>query len=125
MRTYGGASYNTVKVMANGSQIATLVAAGNSLADQTWTKSSSLSGMSTLRFESETSTSSNGPAFDMVTINATGAGVTYDRYITSCQQTTEVERVDTDNSARKILVGGRILILIDNQLYNLQGQRVK
>lgn len=125
MRTYGGASYNTVKVMANGSQIATLVAAGSSLADQTWTKSSSLSGMSTLRFESETSTSSHGPAFDMVTINATGTGVTYDRYITSCGGAKEaIQTSVTMPRATKIFRNGQIFIEINNKLYNITGQQI-
>ena len=125
MRTYGGTSYNTVKVMAGSSQIATLVASGNSLAEQTWTNASSLSGMSTLRFESSTSSSSNGPAFSSVTINAAGATDSYSRYITSCQSQTEVELVPTDAPARKMLLGGHIYLLVGEQLFNLQGQLVK
>ena len=125
MRTYGGTDYNTVKVIANGSQIATLVAATNSMSEQTWTNTSSLSGMSTLRFESTNSTDKNGPAFDAVTINATGAGVSYSRYITTCQSTIElVEPVNSAQTAHKVLIGGQMYILVGETIYNVMGQKV-
>ena len=61
-----------------------------------------------------------------VTRNGVGGGEIYSRYITSCQTESEVELVPTDNVvARKILVGCQIYILIGEQLFNLQGQRVK
>jgi hypothetical protein len=125
MRSYGGTSYNTVNIIANSKTIATLVAAGNSLADQTWTNTGALSGMSTLRFESANSTSSNGPAFSSITIDATGAGVSYNRYITSCQSAAEVELTPDNSVARKVLIGGKIYIIIDDQVFNLMGQKVK
>ena len=125
MRSYGGKSYNTVNIIANSKTIATLVAAGNSLADQTWTNTGALSGMSTLRFESANSTSSNGPAFSSITIDATGAGVSYNRYITSCQSAAEVELTPDNSVARKVLIGGKIYIIIDDQVFNLMGQKVK
>ena len=126
LRTYGGGSYKTVKINANGSTIGTLTAGTNKLVEYTWENTSSLSGTSTLRFESETNTDNNGPSFSEVTINATGAGVAYSRYITSCQTTTEVAETQAENvSARKILVGGQIYLQIGDNLYNLTGQRVK
>ncbi len=125
MRTYGGGSYNTVNVIANSTTIATLIAASNSLADQTWTKTTPLSGMSTLRFVSANSTSSNGPAFSSITIDATGASVSYNRYITSCQSATEIELKSDNSVARKVLVGGQIYIQVGEQLFTITGQRVK
>lgn len=126
MRTYGGGSFNTVNIVANGNTVGTLVASNNSLAEKTWTNTASLSGNSTLRFESTTCNTSNGPAFSEVTINATASGTTYSRFITSCRQTTELLLTpDTNLPARKILIGSQIYILLNNQLFNLQGQRVK
>ncbi len=127
LRTYGGSTYNTVTVTANGVQIATLKASNNSMAEQKWTNTSSLTGTSTLRFESSTSTSSNGPAFDLVTIYATGAGATYSRFITSCQTATELEMVPEKKalSARKVLIGGHIFILVGDRLFTPAGQRVR
>lgn len=127
LRTFGGASYNTVTVTANGVQIATLKASNNSMAEQKWTNTSSLTGTSTLRFESSTSSTSNGPAFDLVTIYATGAGATYSRFITSCQTATELEMVPEQKAlpARKVLIGGHIFILVGDRLFTPAGQRVR
>ena len=58
----------------------------------------------------------------------TGSSVpaTYTRYITSCQGTMEVDPVMEDKAAtRKILVGGQLYIIHNNQLFTIQGQRVK
>ena len=125
MRTYGGTSYNTVKVMASGTQIATLQAANSTLAENTWTNTASLSGISKLRFESETSTASNGPAFSSVTVNAAGAETTYSRFITSCSDHTDIENERISVPTHKILRDGRLLIVIGDQIYNVMGQRIQ
>ena len=124
IRTYGGTGYNQLNVKANGTEIATIEAAGKSLAEQTWTNSQTLTGSAPIEFSSSYG-SEKGIGISSITINATGASVTYSRYITSCQSATEVETVTDDMVARKLLIGGHVFILIDNQLFNLQGQRVK
>ena len=61
-----------------------------------------------------------------VVINATGTGSSYSRYITSCQSGAEVELVPTEEATtRKILVGGQLYIIHNNQLFTIQGQKVK
>ena len=60
-----------------------------------------------------------------VSMNGSGTSISYDRFITSSQAPTEVEMVSVDAPARKILVGGKIYILLGEQLFNLQGQRVR
>lgn len=124
IRTYRGSANNTVSIKASGTEIATLTANDNKLKDYTWTNTGSLSGVSPIRFTAEAD-ASQGIGFASITINATGAGVTYIRYITSCQEPTEIESVETKVSVRKILIGGQIYILREGQLYNLQGARVK
>ena len=124
LRTYGGASYNTVHITAGDTELGTIVAANNKLTEYTWTNTETLSGSAPLRFTGSEATDSYGVAFSVVTVNAAGAKVTYSRYITSCQGTTEIQSVPTDVSARKILVGGQIYILMDGQLFNVMGQRV-
>lgn len=124
IRTYQGSGNNTVSIKAAGTEIATLTANNNRLNDYTWTNTGSLSGVSPLRFSAEAH-ASQGIGFASITINATGAGVTYTRYITSCQEPTEIESVETKVSVRKILIGGQIYILREGRLYNLQGARVK
>lgn len=121
MRTYGGGSYNTVNVIANGSTITSLVAASNSLADVTWTNTLSLSGMSTLRFESTTSSSSNGPAFSVITIDATGAGISYSRFVTTCRNTTALDETIDTPRARKVLIDGHLYILVGDKIYTITG----
>ena len=46
-----------------------------------------------------------------VSMNGSGTSISYDRFITSYQGTTEVEMLSVDAPARKILVGGKIYIL--------------
>ena len=59
-----------------------------------------------------------------VTMNGSGVTTTYSRYITVCQQPTEVERVGVDTPAQKILVGGQLYILRGERIYTLQGQLI-
>ena len=127
MRTYGGTQYDQLQVTAGATVITTILAEeGSTMTDYEWTNTKSLSGNSPLTFTCSNAASKKGIGFESVTINATGAGTTYSRYITSCQSTTEIETTRIEQApARKILVGGQIYILIDNTLYNLMGQRVK
>ncbi len=123
MRTYGGSSFNTVTIHANDQQIGSLQAKSNSLAEQTWMNTQSLTGNAAIHFKANYQ--SNGVGFSAVTINATGSSTTYSRYITSCQGTTEVIALPAEQAARKIMVGGRIYILVGEQMYNMQGQRIR
>lgn len=129
IRTYGSVSQDGGKnldIHAGETFITSLTANNKTLTEYTWTKSTEmLSGKSTLTFTAHNAGSKVGIGFNSVTINATGAGVTYSRYITSCSSATEVNLLPTEQPARKILIGGHIYIQIDNQLFNSLGQRVK
>nr|MCR5050109.1 hypothetical protein [Paludibacteraceae bacterium] len=127
MRTYGGPSYNQLAIKAGTTDITTIVASsGKTMTDYSWTNSGSLTGKSPLTFTCGNAVTDKGIGFESVTINATGAGVAYSRYITSCQTTTEVAETQAENvSARKILVGGQIYLQIGDNLYNLTGQKMK
>ena len=128
MRSYGGASYATVNVMANNTTIATIVAESNSLKDKTWTNNSLLNGTSTLRFVSANSTTQYGAAFKSVTINATGSGTTYSRYITTPVTGTDIQPITDNPSPRTVtkkLIDGQIYILFDNQLFSVFGQKIQ
>lgn len=58
--------------------------------------------------------------------NASGEGEIYNRYITTCQDPSEmVEVVITEMPTRKILIGGQIYILREGAVYTLTGSRVK
>ena len=126
MRTYGGTSYNQLVVEAGNAAITTILAtSGKTMTDYTWTNTASLSGTSALTFTCGNAEADKGIGFESVTINATGSGVAYSRYITSCQTTTEIEEAPVKSGARKILVGGQIYLQIGDNLYNLTGQRMK
>lgn len=125
IRTYGGTSYCNLDVTANGKQVATIVAtSGKTLTDYTWTNSDTFTGRAPLTFSTNYN-ANQGIGFTRVTINATGSGITYSRYITSCQGTTEIERLPVDAPVRKMLVAGQIYILLNGQMYTITGQRVQ
>lgn len=127
IRTYGGTQYDQFAFAAGALQLGTITAtAGGTMTEYTWNNTQTLSGLSPITFTCSNAASNKGIGFSSVTINATGAGVTYSRYITSCQTGSEIELVLEDNApARKILIGGQIYILREGQIYTLQGARVK
>lgn len=125
MRTVGGTQYDELDVNAGETLITKLVAAdGSSLAVAEWANTKTLSGKSRLTFSTSYG-SGKGIGFSYVTIIAKGAGTTYSRYITVCQSTEEIELIPIEGTARKLLIGGHVYIMLDNRLYNLQGQRIK
>lgn len=124
VRTYGGTSNNTVSISAGGKTIGTIKATSNSLAEQTWTNTAQLSGKSEITFSADYATG-KGVGFSSVTINATGKGIEYTRYITTCQESQEVDLVSLEGVAKKILVGGKIYILLNDQLFTITGQKIK
>ena len=127
IRTYGGTQYDQFSVDAENQHLTTIEAtAGGTMTEYTWNNTQTLTGFSPLTFTCSNAANNKGIGFSSVVINATGAGVAYERYITSCQSGDEVELVaDEDVVARKILVGGQIFLQINDQLYNITGQRVK
>ena len=126
MRTYGGTQYDQLQVAAGSKVLTTIEASkGSTMSDYEWTNSQSLSGTSPITFTCSNAGSNKGIGFQAVTINATGAGVSYSRYITACQTATEVVALPKAVSAKKILIGGEIYILVGEQLYSVQGVRVK
>ena len=126
MRTYGGTQYDKLQVAAGSKVLTTIEASkGSTMSDYEWTNSQSLSGTSPITFTCSNAGSNKGIGFQSVTINATGAGVSYSRYITACQTATEVVALPKAVSAKKILIGGEIYILVGEQLYSVQGVRVR
>ena len=61
-----------------------------------------------------------------VTLNGSGTVTTYSRFITSCQTATELTTLPADDAtARKVLIGGHIFILVGDRLFTPAGQRVR
>ncbi len=125
MRTYGGSSYNQLKISEADGVLTTMTAtSGSTMTEYTWNCTLYIAGTSALTFSSDYG-SNVGIGIQSITINATGSGVTYSRFITSCQQTTEMEIVEAEAPARKVLIGGQIYLIIGEQLFTITGQRVK
>lgn len=125
MRTYGGKQYNQLDIYEADGKLTSITAQDNSLKEYTWMNNLYIAGTSALTFSSSYGTGV-GIGIQSIVIRAAGASTTYSRFITSCQESTELLILPFDNrSARKILIGSQIYILLNNQLFNLQGQRVQ
>lgn len=125
LRTYGGSQYNEFTISSEDGKLATIELKGNTLTEYTWTNNLYIAGTSKLIFTCTNGGSNKGVGFAYVTINATGAGSSFSRYITSCQTGTEVEIVEAEAPARKILVGGQIYIVREGKVYSLTGVQVR
>ena len=126
MRTYGGTQYDELQIAEETGVLTTIEASkGSSMSEYSWMNNLYIAGESTLTFICSNGAANKGIGVQSIIINGRGASVEYNRYITACQETTEVELVTSPTSARKVLVGGQIYILHNEQLFNIQGQRVK
>jgi hypothetical protein len=130
MRTYGGASYNTIEFSANGTKIGELKASTNKLADYTWTPTTTLSGSGSLRFTSKTNTDQNGPALSSIHIEMAGGGAIteyyYSNYVTYCGPTTDIVEVQQPKQVgNKVIRNGQLLIEYNGVYYNTVGQQVQ
>ena len=120
IRTYGGQSYNTLNVTANGNQIATITANSKTLTEYTWTNTGSLTGISPITFSSNYGTE-KGIGISSATINATGVGTSYEQYITSCDMTTEETILSDTPKATKQLRDGQLISIYNGREYNILG----
>ena len=132
MRTYGGTTYKTIEFSMAGKKIGELSASNKTLNDYTWKPSTSLTGVGTLRFSSNTNTAEYGPALSSITIETTGGGTgttttyTYSRYITSCDNgTSDIKETVVEKQNTKIIRNGQLLIEYNGVYYNTLGQQVQ
>lgn len=127
MRTYGGTQYNQLQVAEETGVLTTIEATDGTIREFTWNNNLYIAGTSTLTFTCSNGASSKGVGVKSIVINAGGAATTYSRYITTCQDPSELIDIvlEADAPAKKVLVGGQIYILVGDQLFSIQGQRVK
>lgn len=119
--TYGGKENNTLRFKANGQDIGSITTdKGSTMTEFTWTNTASLSGIAPITFYSSYG-SNKGIRISSVTINATGASTSYDRYITSCDGTTDVMIQPASPAAKKILRDGQLIIIYNGREYNILG----
>ena len=119
--TYGGKQYNILRFKANGEDIGSITTdKGSTITEFTWTNTGSLTGIAPITFYSNYG-SNVGIRITSATINATGVGTSYERYITSCDGTTVVPVLSTKPAARKELRDGQIVIIYNGREYNMLG----
>lgn len=128
MRTYGGTQYDELTVSeADGVLTKMYATSGGTMTEYTWNNNLYIAGESAITFTCTNGGSNKGIGVQSIVINAGGAATTYSRYITSCQDPSELIDIvlEADAPAKKVLVGGQIYILVGDQLFSIQGQRVK
>ncbi len=125
MRTYGGTQYNQLQVAEESSVLTTIEAKDGTIQEFTWNNNLYIAGTSALTFSCSNGGSQKGVGVKSIVINAGSAGTTYSRYITACQQATEVITTKMNNAAQKVLIGNQLYIIVGEELYTIQGQRIK
>ena len=129
MRTYGGASYNTIEFKIGSTKVGELVAADKTLKDYIWTATTTVSAVGKLRFTSTNNTDEFGPALSRIEVamNAPSYTYTYSRYITSCGNNEVTDLVENTITTKnvKIIRNGQLLIDCNGVYYNTLGQQVQ
>ena len=125
IRTYGGTSNNKLDISTTDGALTSITTdKGTTLTEFTWTNNLYIAGISPLTFSSNYG-SGKGIGISSITIDASGTGATYSRYITNCQSGSEVVNILTDAPAKKVLIGNQIYIFVGEQLFTIQGLQVK
>lgn len=123
IRTYGGKSYNTLNVTADGKAITDIVTTtGSTMTEYTWVNDQTLSGRAMIVFSSNYG-ANKGIGVQSVRIVATGTRILYSDYITFCG-TTEIENHKFEIINQKLLINGQLYIRVGESLYTITGQRV-
>lgn len=60
-----------------------------------------------------------------VSRNDIGGGEIYSKYLTNCGDPSDTENLKFETINHKLIIDGHMYIMVGDQLYNLQGQRVK
>ena len=128
MRTYGGASYNTIEFKVGNTKVGELVAANKTLNDYVWKADTPVSAVGKLRFTSTKNTEEFGPALSSIEVDMKGPSYTYtySRYMTSCDRTA-TQNIETQHNqvASKVIRNGQLLIEYNGVYYNTVGQQVQ
>ena len=125
MRTYGGTQYDQLDIHEQSGKLTSITASkGSTMTEYEWINNLYIAGNSALTFSSNYG-SGKGIGIASIAIDTRGSTASYDRYITNCQGTTEVVAIPTEVTARKMLIGGQLYIFVGEQLFTVEGQRVK
>ena len=124
MRTYGGATYNTIEFKIGDTPLGQLVAANSQLNQYLWLPTTTIDAVGQLRFTSPRSTYFYGPALSAIEVNM-NAPYVYLRYITTCTDATDVPHVPQSlPQTDKVIINGQLFILYNGLYYNMLGQKI-
>lgn len=125
MRTYGGTQFDQLDIHEADGKLTTLIAtSGKSMAEYTWQNNLYIAGTSALTFTCANGGAEKGLGIQSITINATGAGVTYSRYITT-EGATGFEQLQGENvPSTKFIKNGQLYILVGEHIYTITGQKI-
>ncbi len=124
MRTYGGTQFDQLDIHEADGKLITLIAtSGKSMTEYTWQNNLYIAGTSALTFTCANGGAEKGLGIQSITINATGAGVTYSRYLTS-EEATGLINTHSEPVGRKVLKNGQLYILVGEHIYTITGQKI-
>ena len=124
MRTFGGTQFDQLDIHEADGKLTTIIATGGkAMAEYTWQNNLYIAGTSALTFTCANGGAEKGLGIQSITINATGTGVTYSRYITT-EGTTGLTNTQTRAIGRKVLKDGQMYILVGEYIYTITGQKI-
>jgi hypothetical protein len=60
-----------------------------------------------------------------VVYNGQGSSVVFDKYLTSCSGSEDIENSQLPTAIRKFIRSGQLLIQVGDQIYTITGQKVQ
>ena len=119
-------SKTTVSISVNGDSLGTLSAETNSIQRYVWS-APELTGSQSVTFTGINGTASYGVGINAISLYLGGAKATYTNYLTHCDDgpATLLTTPNVNNSIRKIIRNGQLLIIHNGQIYNTLGNNIE
>lgn len=119
-------SKTTVSISVNGNSLGTLSAETNSIQRYVWS-APELTGSQSVTFTGINGTASYGVGINAISLYLGGAKATYTNYLTHCDDgpATLLTTPNVNNSIRKIIRNGQLLIIHNGQIYNTLGNNIE
>ena len=119
-------SRTTVTISVDGNSLGTLSAETNSIQRYVWS-APELTGSQSVTFTGINGTTSYGVGINAISLYLGGTQATYTNYLTHCDDgpATLLTTPNVNNSIRKIIRNGQLLIIYNGQIYNTLGNNIE
>lgn len=119
-------SKTTVSISVDGNSLGTLSAETNSIQRYVWS-APELTGSQSVTFTGINGTASYGVGINAISLYLGGTQATYTNYLTHCDDgpATLLTTPNVNNSIRKIIRNGQLLIIHNGQIYNTLGNNIE